>query len=120
MIGLLNSRPLQVFFSNGFGRWLGTISFTLYLIHLPIICSLTAWLVLRLQGQSYGLIVTIAGGTSIIAVLGIATSLTKFADTIPTALSQRVGREIDRLGHLANAALLARREGRHSGVPGGE
>jgi peptidoglycan/LPS O-acetylase OafA/YrhL len=117
MIGLLNSRHLQVFFSNGFGRWLGKISFTLYLIQLPIICSLTAWLVLRLQGQSYGLLVTIAGGTSIIAVLGIATSLTKFADAIPTALSQRVGREIDRLGHLTNAALLARREGRHSGVP---
>jgi peptidoglycan/LPS O-acetylase OafA/YrhL len=95
MLGLLNSRPLQLFFSNRFGRSLGRISFTLYLIHLPMICSLTAWQALLLQGHSYSLLVIVAGISSLFAILGIATLLTRFADTIPTTISQRVGRWID-------------------------
>jgi peptidoglycan/LPS O-acetylase OafA/YrhL len=40
-----NSR-LVCFFSNGISRWLGKVSFPLYLVHFSIICSLTSYLII--------------------------------------------------------------------------
>jgi peptidoglycan/LPS O-acetylase OafA/YrhL len=36
-------------FAGGVSQWLGRFSFTLYLVHLPIPCSLGTWLLLRLE-----------------------------------------------------------------------
>lgn len=42
------SPPLESFFSNSVSRFLGKISFPLYLIQLPIICSWSSYLFIRL------------------------------------------------------------------------
>jgi len=97
MAGLLNSLRLQVFFSNRFSQWLGKISFTLYLIQLPIICSFTAWLILRFQHLGYIALVALTGLISLVFILVAATVFSTFVDTIPTLISRQVGRAVDRI-----------------------
>jgi peptidoglycan/LPS O-acetylase OafA/YrhL len=48
------SSPLKHFFSNKVSRFLGRISFPLYLIHLPLICSFSSYLFLYLPTQGFG------------------------------------------------------------------
>ncbi|MCD8098723.1 MAG: acyltransferase [Lachnospiraceae bacterium] len=43
----LNLRPVQRFFSLGLFRYLGRISYSLYLIHFPVIATFGAWFLLR-------------------------------------------------------------------------
>lgn len=43
-IGVVSSRPLQQLFASRPGKFLGDISFPLYLIHFPILCSLGPWI----------------------------------------------------------------------------
>lgn len=51
LIGLVVcSDHLQSFFSNRISLYLGSISFPLYLIHLPIVCSWECWVWLRMPG----------------------------------------------------------------------
>ncbi|MGM4932778.1 acyltransferase family protein [Tardiphaga sp. 619_E2_N8_5] len=103
MLALLQSARLQSFFGNAFGRYLGRISFTLYLVHLPLICSITSGIVLLMAGQNYIFSVLVAGALSIIAIVAISTVLVKYADTWPTQLSRECGRFVDRL-RPANAS----------------
>ena len=44
------STLLKNFFSNSISSFLGKISFPLYLIQIPVICSLSSWLFLKLPG----------------------------------------------------------------------
>jgi peptidoglycan/LPS O-acetylase OafA/YrhL len=48
------SGVLKRFFSNKVSRFLGRISFPLYLIHLPLICSFSSYLFLYLPAHGYG------------------------------------------------------------------
>ena len=48
------SKPFKQFFSNKESRLLGKISFPLYLIHLPLICSFSSYLFLYLPSHGYG------------------------------------------------------------------
>ena len=41
--------PLQRLLLTRPSQWLGRVSFMLYLVHVPILCSLGAWLLLRLE-----------------------------------------------------------------------
>jgi peptidoglycan/LPS O-acetylase OafA/YrhL len=50
--GCALSKPLNAFFSNNLSRFLGAISFPLYLSHIFVICTLSSWLYLALP--SYG------------------------------------------------------------------
>jgi peptidoglycan/LPS O-acetylase OafA/YrhL len=95
MLGLLKSLRLQSFFGNALGRYLGKISFTLYLIHLPLICSVTSGLVLLMAGQNYLLLLIVAGGLSVAAALVLSTLLVKYADTWPTRFSRECGLAVD-------------------------
>lgn len=47
------SKPLKHFFSNKVSRFLGKISFPLYLIHLPLVCSFSSYLFLTLPAHGY-------------------------------------------------------------------
>jgi peptidoglycan/LPS O-acetylase OafA/YrhL len=85
---------LQSILSSAFGRWLGRISFTLYLIHVPIICSLTSWLMLTLPAR------LMLGGTAaitIVTVLGLSTLTYIFVDEVPTRASRAIGYGFQRL-----------------------
>ncbi|MCJ8014141.1 acyltransferase [Paenibacillus sp. KQZ6P-2] len=59
LIALLNSSRLQSLFSRELFSYLGKISFSLYLLHFTIICSLGSYIFYRLHPLfSYGLSVT--------------------------------------------------------------
>jgi hypothetical protein len=47
LVGAVLHWPLlQSPFGGAFGRFLGRISFVLYLIHIPVICGFTSWMVI--------------------------------------------------------------------------
>jgi peptidoglycan/LPS O-acetylase OafA/YrhL len=71
-----------------FGQFLGRISFTTYLIQIPIICSLTAWGVVLGYPRLAGL-VTIA------TVLALAALTYRWVDLWPTRLSRWAGETFD-------------------------
>ena len=85
---------LQNILSSALGRWLGRISFTLYLVHIPIICSLTSWLVLTLPAP---LSLPGAAAITLVVVFLISTFTNVFVDEIPTRGSRTVGNGIQRL-----------------------
>jgi peptidoglycan/LPS O-acetylase OafA/YrhL len=95
LLGVLGSPLLQTAFASRAGKFLGRISFTLYLIHVPVFCSLGAWLIVSLvpHGEAtaagIGLLVTIT--TSI----GIATLLSPVVDGGAILLSRYAGRRLD-------------------------
>ncbi len=53
--GVIGSKPIAAFFSSKIAIYLGRISFSLYLLHWPIIFSFSIWIVARYQaiGWSY-------------------------------------------------------------------
>jgi peptidoglycan/LPS O-acetylase OafA/YrhL len=92
MAGLLNSYTLQRIFESNFARFLGDISFTLYLIHIPILCSLMAWIVLWLRGYPYFLVAFVAATVTIVVTIGASAMLARYVDGTAIALSRKAGR----------------------------
>jgi len=41
------TKPLQIFFSMRISRFLGKLSFPLYIVHIPIICTFTSYLIVH-------------------------------------------------------------------------
>jgi peptidoglycan/LPS O-acetylase OafA/YrhL len=74
--------------------WLGRISFSLYLIHLPVICSLGCgcflWLY-RGHGLSYALSASIAAALSVLVSLLAAQAMTGSVDRWAIALGRTIG-----------------------------
>ncbi|NPV22865.1 acyltransferase family protein [Bradyrhizobium aeschynomenes] len=83
---------LQHSFGGVIGRALGRISFTLYLIHLPIICSLTSWLVITLP-KSISVATSIAVTTPVVFIASFL--LCPLIDQWPTMLSRSAGTSTD-------------------------
>ena len=50
------ARPLKQFFTNRVSRYLGRISFPLYLIHFPILCSWSTYLYVKLPAMGVAVI----------------------------------------------------------------
>lgn len=91
---VLHWHLLQSLLDKALGRLLGRISFTLYLIHVPIICSLTAWLVLLLPS---GLAIPAAATTTVAAVFLASIAIYRWTDQIPTRWSRSAGYLMDSL-----------------------
>lgn len=51
VFAVLNLKAVQNFFSAGLFRYLGRISYSLYLIHFPVIATFGAWFLLRFEGM---------------------------------------------------------------------
>jgi peptidoglycan/LPS O-acetylase OafA/YrhL len=91
VLGLQCSSRLQAIFASRIGRELGRMSFTLYLIHIPILCSFTAWLVLAVHGWR-PTILLVGGGATIILVLGTSWLLSGAVDGLGIRVSREAGR----------------------------
>jgi peptidoglycan/LPS O-acetylase OafA/YrhL len=99
MVAVLLSPMLQSTFGSSLGRYLGRISFVMYLFQVPIICSYTAWVVVEFStsGQPGWLVVTMAF-VSTIAVIFLISSVTyRLIDENGVRLSRLVGRQFDSL-----------------------
>lgn len=71
---LLNS-TLQQWLSSPLSRWMGKISFSLYLVHIVVICSFSSWLYLWLgDGGALGRVgvATVALATAIVSLAAAA------------------------------------------------
>lgn len=82
----------RAFFGSAPFRYLGKISFALYLVHMPIIVSIESYLFLTYRNvMSPGWLVALAGGTSI-AVSLVAAHFFSYVDRFAIRLSHAVGR----------------------------
>jgi peptidoglycan/LPS O-acetylase OafA/YrhL len=75
-------------FSMRFIYWLGTISFSIYLLHLPVICSLTCFLIIQnctLMGKIIAVLITIP------VVFVLATVFTKYVDRNGIKIANKIG-----------------------------
>jgi peptidoglycan/LPS O-acetylase OafA/YrhL len=95
--GLAGSTPMRRVFAGTIPVFLGRISFVLYLVHIPLVCCVTAWLAWWLSGPItyYPLLAVLAGSGSLAVVIGAATLLTEFVDIKTTRLSRRAGEAVD-------------------------
>ncbi|HTR88068.1 MAG TPA: acyltransferase [Reyranella sp.] len=65
--------PLQRWLSAPLSRFLGRLSFGLYLTHVPLICSFSSALLLATVDRlPYWLVVTVVGGLSLVAAIAVA------------------------------------------------
>jgi peptidoglycan/LPS O-acetylase OafA/YrhL len=75
--------------------FLGRISFLVYLLHVPLLCSFTSWTMLSLPGGPHGLNLAISAGATV--ALGMALSSLAWwpFDYLPTRLSRWAGNAVD-------------------------
>ena len=92
---LLRSALAQRALGGPVGTYFGRISFVLYLIHLPIICCLTAWVAFWMKGIYYPAVLLVDGGITIATVLAVATLLYRYVDLNTTAISRAAGKTFD-------------------------
>lgn len=86
---VLRTRPLQQFLQSRIMLWLGKISFSLYLLHLPLICSFSCYLYIELP---YNLVpkLFIVSVTTIALVLVVATIFSKYVDGFAIRIASRI------------------------------
>jgi peptidoglycan/LPS O-acetylase OafA/YrhL len=94
---LLYCRWLQQWLGGRFGRYLGRLSFVLYLVHFPIICSVTAWSMLLLRQLPYEANAAVAMLVTTACVFGLSTLIYRYVDVYTTSLSRYAGRKFDAL-----------------------
>ena len=94
---VLYSTTAQRMLGSAFGRYLGRLSFVLYLVHLPLICSLTAWSMYLLRGLPYSANAAFAFVLTTSVVFGLSTLLYVYVDVYTTLLSRSTGRKLDEL-----------------------
>ncbi|MGJ5046398.1 acyltransferase family protein [Bradyrhizobium oligotrophicum] len=96
---------VQRLIGGAIGRTLGRISFTLYLIHLPIICSMTSWLVIKLPPT----VAILASVTlTIVCVFGASLLLCRLVDEWPTMISRVAGTTVDAIVKSARDSFRQR------------
>jgi peptidoglycan/LPS O-acetylase OafA/YrhL len=99
MVAVLLSPMLQSIFGSALGRYLGRISFVMYLLQVPVICSYTAWVVVTMSGagQPLWLVVTTAGASTVAVIFLVSTVSHRLIDENGVRLSRLVGRQFDSL-----------------------
>ncbi|MGJ5036966.1 acyltransferase family protein [Bradyrhizobium sp. HKCCYLR1023] len=106
IVAVVLTWPLvQRLIGGALGRTLGRISFTLYLIHLPIICSMTSWLVITLP-PSVATPASVA--LTIVCVFGASLLLSRLVDQWPTMISRAAGTTIDAIVKSTRASFRQR------------
>lgn len=85
------------FFGNGVSRWLGRVSFPIYLVHFSIICSLTAYLIVR-AGRAGPL-----DGGDVLLISGLTVATVFAVAQVFERLERATLRQVDRLVRKALA-----------------
>jgi peptidoglycan/LPS O-acetylase OafA/YrhL len=98
-------------FGSRLGRFLGRISFLLYLIQVPVICSFTAWTFLIMAPVSPILASGVAALATTAVVIAASAGLYRLVDAAPTRLSRRAGEALDALFGLEGGAKRPRPPG---------
>lgn len=93
---ILQSSFAQRILACAAGRFLGKISFVLYLIHIPIICSFTSWVVYATRSLPYYQTALISALMTILTVVLVSNLLHRYVDQYTTAFSRWVGNTVDK------------------------
>jgi peptidoglycan/LPS O-acetylase OafA/YrhL len=88
---VLRVQILSNFFSLPFLRWLGKISFSLYLIHTLIICSFSSWLYLKLPYSHFVNFVIVTSATLVLCLL-FSGIYSKYIDSFSISTSSKIGK----------------------------
>jgi peptidoglycan/LPS O-acetylase OafA/YrhL len=105
LAAVTQSAMLAAFFSTRPFAFLGRISFLVYLLHLPVICSLTSWMVFPLYRLPYWANASVSALATVAAVVALATVGWRPADHLPTRLSKRAGTLVDALMRRLSARV---------------
>jgi len=85
-------RPLQLLLLTRPSQWLGRVSFMLYLVHVPILCSFGAWLLVRLAPLlGYNRATLVVLPCFLAAALAVAGLTTRLIDEPSIKAARRVG-----------------------------
>ncbi len=103
---LLQSKELQILFGGKFGEFFGKISFVLYLIHVPIICSLTSWIIYSARGLPFYQMFFISSFLTVVTVILSSTLLYQYIDQYTTTFSRWTGRQVDQWLNFGFKKLL--------------
>ncbi len=108
---LFNWQKMQEWLGSQIGKFLGKISFVLYLIHLPIICCLTAWIIYFTRRLPYPVATFLAAGLTIPFVVLISALTYQYVDQYTTSFSRWAGRYFDRCFSFKNKKLVDEEQG---------
>jgi peptidoglycan/LPS O-acetylase OafA/YrhL len=98
VLGVLLFPPLQRLLLGCLSQWLGRVSFSLYLVHVPLLCSLGAWLLLRLEpGLGYNAASLVALALYLSAALVVAGLVARWVDEPSISASKQIGAAVVRL-----------------------
>ncbi len=93
VLAFVLSSGLQRFLSLRLFRFMGRISFSFYLLHIPLIGSLSCWLLLRLQGvMHYHYSVVLIAGITLAVLVIAAWLMTRYIDVHGIRLSKSFAR----------------------------
>jgi peptidoglycan/LPS O-acetylase OafA/YrhL len=92
VLGVLHSASLQEMFASRVGRFLGRISFTLYLIHIPLLASFTAALMLAMNDMGRLPTLLVAGPATVALVLAASWLTSDAIDDFGLRVSRAAGR----------------------------
>jgi peptidoglycan/LPS O-acetylase OafA/YrhL len=86
---------LQIALGSGVGRYLGRISFVLYLIQVPVICSFTSWVVIAMGEDPRPLVIAVASVSTAFVIFLISTAIYRLVDGNSIRISQMLGQWLD-------------------------
>ncbi len=90
----LYGKPVRTLFSSRIFRYLGKVSFSLYLVHMPIVISLQSYLFLSLTERlPPHEVILLSGGATVLASF-VAAHLFSFVDDWAIAMSHKAARLI--------------------------
>jgi putative glycosyltransferase (TIGR04372 family) len=91
MIAVLQSRPLARVLSSRFFQFFGRLSFPIYLIQIPLLCSFTALLLISFPIHHYWLSASMVMVATVLVMVPLAWLTLKFVEVPALKLSKRVG-----------------------------
>ncbi len=94
--GVLGCDWLQGFFSGKVFLYLGKISYSLYLLHFPVIAVFSCWFFLKLQGKmAYGLTVGIDFVLTTLMVLALSTLSNRYLEPVGVWMEKGIERRLN-------------------------
>lgn len=107
---LLDWKWMQQLLATEIGRFLGKISFVLYLIHLPLICCVTAGVALLCKSLPYWAISAISAFVTFAVVIVVSAIIYRYVDVYTTSFSRWSGNYFDKLFPMVSKQQRVERE----------
>ncbi len=97
LAGVLGLTGMQRFFSRRVFRFLGKISYSLYLLHFPVIATFSCWIFLRLYGKMNYIPLTLFDFACTFALVLVLSVLSeRYLEPLGTMLTDRISRVFSR------------------------